>query len=69
MNCPECDTPKTEVLETRKYKDYERWNYRLRKCLACDYRFKTLEMTIEDFQNALTEPAEPNDNIIEFEDS
>jgi len=69
MNCPECDTPKTEVLETRKYKDYEKWNHRLRKCLACDYRFKTLEMTLEDFQNAIATPAEPNDNVIEFEDS
>lgn len=55
------------MQETRKYKDYERWNYRLRKCLACDYRFKTLEMTIEDFQNAIATPA-PDDNIIEFED-
>jgi transcriptional regulator NrdR family protein len=66
MNCPECDTPKTEVLETRKYKDYSKWNYRLRQCLACDYRFKTLEMTIEDFQNALATP-EPDDNVIEFD--
>jgi transcriptional regulator NrdR family protein len=66
MNCPECDTSKTEVLETRKYKDYPKWNCRLRKCLTCDHRFKTLEMTLEDFQNALATP-EPNDTI-EFED-
>jgi transcriptional regulator NrdR family protein len=64
MNCPSCDTPKTDVLETRKYKDYPGWNYRLRKCIACNYRFKTLEMTIEDFQNALTTPTEERDDIV-----
>jgi transcriptional regulator NrdR family protein len=63
MNCPSCSAPKTEVLETRKYKDYPHWNYRLRKCIACDYRFKTLEMTIEDFQNALATPTEDRDTV------
>jgi transcriptional regulator NrdR family protein len=53
MNCTQCDN-KTEVLETRKYKDYPTWNIRTRKCLTCTHQFKTLEMTIEDFQKALS---------------
>ena len=55
MNCTQCDT-KTEVLETRKYKDYPTWNVRTRKCLTCNQTFRTLEMTIEDFQKALSTP-------------
>lgn len=47
------------MLATRKYKDYPDWNLRIRKCHPCDHTFKTLEMTIEDFQQALT-PADPN---------
>jgi len=65
MNCPECEG-RTEVLETRKYKLYPKWNYRLRQCLTCNTKVKTLEMTLEDFQNALTSD---NDNVIEYDES
>ena len=68
MNCTQCQE-KTEVLETRKYKPYPTWTMRQRKCLSCGFTFKTLEMSIEDFQEALTTPtAEPTRDIIEFED-
>ena len=60
MNCPYCQE-KTEVLATRKYKDYPDWNLRIRKCHPCEHTFRTLEMTIEEFQQALATPtADPN---------
>ena len=62
MNCPECDE-KTEVLETRKYKLYPTWNMRQRKCLSCSFTFKTLEMSIADFQQAISS----NEDVVEFE--
>jgi len=60
MHCPQCDT-KTEVLETRKYKDYPTWNLRVRKCQPCNHTFRTLEMTLEDFQKALSTPTAEDD--------
>lgn len=48
--CPHCNNTKSEVLETRRYKDYENWTQRTRKCYNCSETFKTLEITLGDLE-------------------
>jgi len=53
--CPHCDHEKSKVIETRRYKDYENWTYRLRRCLLCKQTFKTVEMCLNQLQQMLSE--------------
>lgn len=53
--CPHCNNPKSEVLETRRYKDYENWTQRVRKCYNCSQTFKTIEMGLDDVRRIATE--------------
>ena len=48
--CPHCGNTKSEVLETRRYKDYENWTQRTRKCYNCSETFKTVELTLGDLE-------------------
>lgn len=48
--CPECQHPKSEVKETRRYKDYENWTSRTRQCYNCQHVFKTVEMEIGELE-------------------
>ena len=49
MQCPMCES-KTAVVETRHYEDpLKGFEYvqRRRKCLGCDYKFSSIEVTLE----------------------
>lgn len=49
-HCPHCNNAKSEVLETRRYKYYENWTQRTRKCYNCSQTFKTVELSLGDLE-------------------
>lgn len=44
MICPRCANPKSKVMGTEKSTITERW----RKCLACGYKWNTVEVPKND---------------------
>ena len=49
-HCPHCGNAKSEVLETRRYKEYESWTQRTRRCYNCNQTFKTVELSLGDLE-------------------
>ena len=49
-HCPHCNNAKSEVLETRRYKDFENWTQRTRRCYNCNQTFKTVELSLGDLE-------------------
>ena len=50
MRCPKCKSDQITVIDSR-VKHNRAVNYvgRRRKCLTCDYRWNTIEITEEDY--------------------
>ena len=63
--CPHCGNAKSEVLETRRYKDFENWTQRLRRCYNCSQTFKTVELSLGDLERVAN--GDDPDNEITFD--
>jgi transcriptional regulator NrdR family protein len=48
MECPKCNYPKTEVMQSRDLKYGERTRRRVCRGPGCNYRFNTLEIVTDD---------------------
>ena len=46
MKCPKCNSENVIVYNSRTYADNHVW--RRRKCLDCEYRFSTKELTLTE---------------------
>lgn len=46
MNCPKCNEPEARVMDSRNRLEGKEV-YRRRRCLACGYRFTTLETVVK----------------------
>lgn len=60
MICPDCSSPHSSVLETRKGNSHDR---RRRECLSCNHRWTTAEITAEDLAK-YTKAEEALQNIL-----
>lgn len=59
MNCPECESSKLNIYDSRHVGNYV---VRKRRCVACDERFYTLESymsqeELDEIENIKREPA------------
>jgi transcriptional regulator NrdR family protein len=61
-HCPHCNNAKSEVLETRRYKDFECWTQRTRRCYNCNQTFKTVELSLGDLER-IANGDDPNTQI------
>lgn len=50
MVCPKCGAPKLTVIDSLP--GHDSFIFRRRKCLECDYRFRTAEVVFTDDNSA-----------------
>ena len=52
IRCPKCDADSRTTGYSRYIKDNNMY-IRSRKCINCDYKFKTVELMSDDYNNAI----------------
>ena len=52
MNCPHCESDRTDIIDTRTSGEHER---RRRRCKECGFRFTTYELTKTEYERFLAE--------------
>lgn len=62
--CPKCQSEQVKVYDMRHTTNGCR---RKRKCLACGYRYSTMEVLITEYNNSIMQMAEDKKSIDKYE--
>jgi len=64
MKCPDCGSDDTRTMDSRRR---DGGTYRRKVCRACDFRFSTRELHVEEVKLLRNPPPPPEPEIVEAE--
>ena len=53
MRCLNCEETTTKTHDVRQHEDEFPYTVRKRRCLSCGYEYRTIEVPLEVFNNAM----------------
>lgn len=58
MRCPSCGHKKTRTYDVRQRTDDFDYVVRIKRCMECDHRFRTIEVDLELFNKTIEQEIE-----------